>query len=157
MFIMIQEVQRNNISQNCSIRTSTQNNDSVKLFDISCCKSESIIKSVDKQYSELAEYARTKLPDTKTSFWTRLVGFNEETKNELIKLIDDEKINQKIKDYIAGHGITDLRTMLHDKNHQNNLINLVSEYSKEENYPNTYRLLNKKIIRFELKSFLSGI
>lgn len=116
------------------------------------------VKSVNTQYEDLVKIARDKLPKMKTNIFTSgLLDLNKETKAELIKLIDDEKLHTKIKDYIKEHNTLDLKKMLHDKKHQDNLIGLVSEFAQKEKYANTVKLLENAIVKKALKSYLSDL
>lgn len=118
---------------------------------------QEITKSIDAQYKELIDIAKEKLPGIKTNFLTNFLDMNKDTKAELIRLVDDKKINGRIIDYITANNVTDLKEMLHDKEHQNKLISMVTDYAKNEGYPNTAKFLERKIIQKALKSYLSEI
>lgn len=116
-----------------------------------------ISKSVEAQYNELVQEARAKIPGIKTNFITSWLDMNKDTKEELGKLIDDEQLHTKIKDYIDATKASDLKKMLNDKRHQENLINMVIDYTKNNDYPHTTKFLSRGIIQKGVKSYLADL
>lgn len=152
----IAEIQKCDTSAVNNYNTKPQNGD-VEVFSNEIKTEQPFKKSLDKQYDELIQKGTKIVENCKPTFWTKLIGFNDQARTELLKLIKDPKVNDNLKELLKSDSSQDITELMKDKDRQEKIIEMLQKYTKDNNYPKINKLLNKGLVTYEMKKFMSDM
>ena len=160
------EVNKNDSIRNVSVPAQILNVDDIPLGK-SNIKKPLTKSEVLKNVNEIIEYNQKKLLGLKDkmggfamiglAIWFKLLGIDSPhvVVAEGEKLCFDEKFLKAIRDFATSSEIKDFGDFISNEKTQDDILKLVSDFTKVNKYENIHELLNKKIVEKETKAYLN--